>query len=181
MVRQTKPPLTAVCHDRPAADGALRPPSGRIREGDDEASRPSVYEGRFSGDPQVGGPAVPQFRQAEQRTPLGRGRRRDVGRGDETLGPWEREVMVALVVPQVDPIPQKMDWMVPGTSILNGQRTEQNVLLAFVLEHYSHQQGEWPVAVLQSAELGRSLDVRHAGRRKIGAGEPLELPEMLER
>lgn len=83
--------------------------------------------------------------------------------------------MVTLVVPQVDAISQKMDRMVPGTSILNGQGSKQNVPLAIVLERHRYQQGKGPVAVLQPAELGRWLDERHAGWRKIVAGEPLEL------
>jgi hypothetical protein len=92
---------------------AVPPPSGRIGEGDDEMSGAPVHEGRLGRDLQVRGPAVPPLRQAAERNAFGDGRGWDVGGGDETLGPRQRQVMRLLGGEEMHPIPQERHGLVP--------------------------------------------------------------------
>src|SRR6266850_5055008 len=75
---------------------AVPQPSDRLREGYDQASGPPMHKRGLGGDLQVSGPAVPAFRQAEERKAFGNGGGRDIGGGEETLGPREWEVMLML-------------------------------------------------------------------------------------
>ena len=89
---------------------AVPQPSGRRREGDDEASGSPTYKRGLGGDLQVRGPVVPPFRQAEERKTFSDGRGRDVGGCEETLGPRQRQVMLLLGGRGDAPDPPGMAW-----------------------------------------------------------------------